>query len=122
MTDEDWEKGYAKALGVFVSGEAIETPDEHGDRIIDDSFHLVINAHHEPVEYLVPGLPFGRRWVKVLDTHAAAHNGLDAREGHRPPIARRAADNNVHWDAGSRLRVAARSLLVLRREGAGDER
>ncbi len=116
MTDEDWDKGYAKALGVFLSGESIETPDEFGDRIVDDSFYLIFNAHHEPVEYVAPGAPWGQTWVKVLDTHAAVRIGRDRRGGPRPPIARRAADAAARFEAGARIQVAARSIMVLRRE------
>ncbi|HVI22026.1 MAG TPA: glycogen debranching protein GlgX, partial [Myxococcales bacterium] len=48
MTDEDWSVGYAKSLGVFLNGDAIATPDEAGERIVDESFYVVFNAHHEP--------------------------------------------------------------------------
>ena len=39
MTDEDWQVGFAKSLGVFLNGEAIPTPNERGERVVDDSFY-----------------------------------------------------------------------------------
>jgi len=36
--------------------------------VVDDSFYILFNAHHEPVEFVTPGEEWGRRWLKVLDT------------------------------------------------------
>jgi pullulanase/glycogen debranching enzyme len=47
MTDTDWHAGYSKSLAVFVNGDAITEPGHRGEKIKDDSFLLLINAHHE---------------------------------------------------------------------------
>ena len=44
MTDDDWENGYARAVGVFLNGDAIPTTDAYGGRIVDDSFFVMFNA------------------------------------------------------------------------------
>ncbi len=54
MSDDDWRAGFAKSLGVFLNGRAIPSPNERGEPIVDDSFYLMFNAHHEPLEFTLP--------------------------------------------------------------------
>ncbi|MBA3619341.1 MAG: glycogen debranching protein GlgX [Acidothermales bacterium] len=96
MTDQDWAKGYAKSVAVFLNGDAIPTPDERGERIVDDSFLLLFNAHHEDMVFTMPDESYGRSWHTVLDTAMPLH--LDE----RPEV-----------KDGQLLKVEARSLLVL---------
>jgi isoamylase len=100
MSDDDWQTGFAKSLGVFLNGEGLTAPDREGNRIIDDSFLVLFNAHHEPLTFRLPDREWGRRWVTVLDTR-----------DERPR-----ADGPVHA-AGADLKVEARSMVVLRRAG-----
>jgi isoamylase len=98
MTDEAWNAGYAKALAVFLNGDAISEPDPRGRRVSDDSFLLLFNAHSEAVRFTVPGMEFGERWECALDTE-------DPRlaRGREPLKARDSVD------------VPGRALIVLRR-------
>ena len=50
MTAEDWSSGFGKAIGVFLNGETIPSPDERGERVVDDTFLVLFNAHYEPLE------------------------------------------------------------------------
>ncbi|GGO18988.1 glycogen operon protein GlgX homolog [Microbispora rosea subsp. aerata] len=68
MTDGDWNTGYAKSLAVYVNGEAISEPGPRGERIRDDTFLLLINAHHENLTFALPGAELGAAWRPVLDT------------------------------------------------------
>jgi glycogen operon protein len=68
MDDEDWRAGYAKSLGVFLNGERMDSMDPRGDPVVDDSFYVLFNAHHEQVDFTTPGEEMGKRWLKVLDT------------------------------------------------------
>ena len=63
MSDEDWQAGFAKSLGVFLNGDAIPTPNERGERVVDDSFYVMFNAHHEPVDFTLPPKEWGARWT-----------------------------------------------------------
>jgi glycogen operon protein len=72
MSDEDWQAGFAKSLGVFLNGDAIPTPNERGERIVDDSFYVMFNAHHEAVTFTLPEEKWGLRWVEMLNTHELA--------------------------------------------------
>jgi glycogen operon protein len=68
MTEEQWHDGLAKVVGIFLNGEEIATPNRRGERIIDDSFILLFNAHHEPVEFILPETLWQGEWRTVMDT------------------------------------------------------
>ena len=96
MSEEDWEVGFGRCVAMFLNGDGIPDTDSRGERITDDSFLLCFNGHHEPVEFGLPPEEYAEKWRVVLDTSDG--EGPDA-----PPTA----------DAGGRVVVAARSLLVL---------
>ena len=102
MDDEDWRVGFAKSLGVFLNGAAIPKLDERGERAVDDSFYLMFNAHHEPLEFVLPEAKWGQRWSTVLDTNETEN---PVREDQPGPDVR----------AGDRLQVQAWSAVLLRR-------
>ena len=103
MSDEDWQAGFARTVGVFLNGKGIPTPDDRGEPIVDDSFYLLFNAHHEPMEFTLPTCPWGDRWEKVIDTDEPVP---DLREHHE-------------WKAGDKVRVQAYAVIVLRRSDEG---
>jgi isoamylase len=67
MTQRDWHHG-PPVLGMFLNGEEISTRGPRGERIIDDSFLLLFNAHHETLTFTLPSRRFGRRWTLELST------------------------------------------------------
>jgi isoamylase len=68
MTEKDWDTGDARTVAVFLNGQGIPDRNELGERIVDDSFLLLINAHHEEITFTLPDEGYGRRWEVVLDT------------------------------------------------------
>ena len=74
MTDEDWNKGYVRCLGLRLSGDALEETDSKGRPLLDDTFLLLLNAHHEPLPFTLPAHRRGVRWQPVLDTVATIHD------------------------------------------------
>jgi isoamylase len=76
MTDEEWSQSFARCLGVFMSGRALAERDEHGHPVEDDDLLLLLNAHHEQIEFRLPGEP-PCIWNVLMDTHAA--DGLPQR-------------------------------------------
>ena len=68
MGDDDWSGADANVLGVFLNGEGIATPDDQGRRIVDESFYLMFNAHHERAEFVLPDARWGEGWTLVMDT------------------------------------------------------
>ncbi|MGW6458236.1 glycogen debranching protein GlgX [Streptomyces sp. NPDC055078] len=99
MTQWDWDAAHAKALTVFLNGHAISEPGPRGERISDDSFLLMFNAGARELDFAVP-VSHGRQWQIVVDT---------ARAQGVPP------GGGEQVTAGDRVRLAGRSLTVLRR-------
>jgi len=99
MTDEDWKNGFARTIGVFLNGDALPDPDSRGERITDDSFHVLFNAHYEDMPFTLPQSAWGERWVKVIDTSQLVPDLRDPMETH----------------AGQEIKVQAHSIVVLKR-------
>jgi isoamylase len=95
ISEQDWQTDYAKALGVFLNGKAIPTPNERGEQITDDSFCVLFNAHWETIEFTIPA-KWGQRWEKVIET--TEEDQVSARQ-----------------HSSERFQVMPRSLAVLRR-------
>lgn len=70
MTAHDWRAGFAKSISVFLNGDALPDPDERGERIVDDSFLLLLNASELEIDFRVPDGHFCAHWVLELDTSA----------------------------------------------------
>ena len=68
MTDEEWSNGFTRCLGLRLAGDAIEETDEKGQPVVGDTFLLLLNAHHEPVPFILPAHRARVRWDLVLDT------------------------------------------------------
>ena len=98
MTDEDWSKGYVRCLGLRLAGDAIAETDAKGRPLEDDSFLVLLNAHHEPLKFILPAHRRGIRWELVLDTVSSngGEKGLEMMKG------------------GEAYPLEARSLAVLR--------
>jgi glycogen operon protein len=88
-------------VGVFVNGESIQTTDQYGSRILDDTFYLVFNASELDLEWRIPAVKWGDRWVIELDS-AFPHRG-------NPGM------NPRPFRAGETFTCVNRSSLVLRR-------
>ncbi|MGW5445630.1 glycogen debranching protein GlgX [Streptomyces asiaticus] len=99
MTPRDWQAAHAKSLTVFLNGSAISEPGARGERITDDSFLLLFNAHHEPLDFVVP-IDHGKQWQLIVDT--ALPEGVEPGSGSKVA-------------AGDRLTLVDRSLMVLQR-------
>ncbi|HWC02997.1 MAG TPA: glycogen debranching protein GlgX [Methylomirabilota bacterium] len=95
MTEEEWTSAATRAFGLRLAGDAIEEVDESGQPIRDDTFLLLLNAHHEPVEFVLPAHRARVRWELLIDT----------RDWMAPARAFR---------AGEQYTVEARSLALLR--------
>ncbi len=98
MTDEQWDVGYAKSIGVFLDGNQIPSPGPQGQRIKDDSFLLFFNAHYETLEFTLPTCLQEREWSVVIDT--------------KEP--RFIQEEKIYKDSEAVVPVAARAIVVLR--------
>lgn len=68
MSEENWNHGFAKSLGVFLNGRGLHHVGPKGEPVIDDSFYIIFNAHHEALDYVMPPKIYGDDWKKILDT------------------------------------------------------
>ena len=97
MSEEDWEAGFGKSVAVFLNGEGIPDRNARGERVVDDSFIMIFNAHDGSIDFTLPPPEWGAKWEIVLDTAT-------------PQLAEPAPAA-----AQSLLTIEARSLCVLRR-------
>jgi isoamylase len=102
MTQRDWRKADGHVVGVFLNGEELHEATTEGEEVVDDSFLLLFNAHHEAVTFTLPAASFGATWESEIST---AEPSLE-------PGARGYAPRAT-------VEVAARSVYVLRRDPLG---
>ncbi len=82
MTDKEWYQSFARCLGLFLAGDAIDEHDERGEKISDDNLILLFNAHHEDIPFALPAEPSLARWQVLLDTSYSDGNGAPGRLYH----------------------------------------
>jgi isoamylase len=113
MTEEDWKSGFAKSLAVFLNGKGLNTVDARGELLTDDSFYLMLNAHHEPLNFTLPVGDTGNSWVKILDTK----DNLPARKEVQPaksPETPEKEEGRESYRKDDELAVDGRSFVLLR--------
>ena len=108
MTEDDWRAGFAKSLGVFLNGHAIPSPNERGEPILDDSFYMMFNTHHDSVEFTLPDDKWSDRWTVLLDTAREKDRLLELEEGEEV-------------GAAGQIRLESFSLVLLRSVSAATE-
>ena len=101
MTDEDWNVGYAKSIGVFLNGEAMAEPDVRGERVVDSTFLWLVNAGHEALAFSLPSDEWGSTWTRVFDT-SEPKGGFD--------------QDGLMYGAGEELKLRGRSQVLLQRD------
>ncbi len=69
MTGEAWDHEHARALGVYLAGEALTETDRRGRRVTDDNFLLLFNAGAEAIDFRLPSQLGPGSWLVLLDTN-----------------------------------------------------
>ncbi|MGH8743299.1 MAG: glycogen debranching protein GlgX, partial [Burkholderiales bacterium] len=69
LSDEEWQHTFARCLGMFLAGDALDEQDERGRPLRDDNFLLLLNAHHESIPFVLPAPSPGARWRVLMDTY-----------------------------------------------------
>jgi isoamylase len=64
MSQEDWKLPFARCLGMLLLGDRLAERDAYGATIEDDDLLILVNAHHEPIEFRLPS----EGWQALLDT------------------------------------------------------
>ena len=89
MQEEAWQLVHAKAVMVFLNGDAISEPDPRGVEIVDDSFLIMFNASEQELTFIVPPPTFGATWTCVLDSDHSLENGQTVTTNSPVPVAAR---------------------------------
>jgi isoamylase len=97
MSEEHWTNDFAKSLGVYLNGRGVKLLGPKGENIIDDSFYIIFNAHHDSLEYTLPPAKYGKQWEKILDTSTFA-----------------STEEKVWFKAGKIVNVEGRSIVILK--------
>ncbi len=95
MSDEDWDTGYARSIGMYLNGDAINGKDMRGRPVVDDSFLLLFNAHDDTIHWEVH-----ERWAGLWKLELATAPELS------PPV--------DAFDNATALDMPGRSAAVLR--------
>jgi glycogen operon protein len=93
MTTEQWEDGHGRSVGMLLDGRA--QPSGIRKPGADVTLLVIVNAHHDVVNYTLAQVPEGEYWNCVVDT-----NRPELREHER-------------LDFGSEFMVTGRSMLLL---------
>lgn len=76
MRSEDWSDGNMRCFGMMMDGRA--RPTGVRQRGTEATMLLVLNAHHELVQFTLPSCPGGDRWTVVLDTNVPESETADS--------------------------------------------
>ena len=68
MTDAEWDHDFGRCLGVYLAGETLDEADPRGRIVKDDNFLLLLNAHHERIDFLLPAFAEGAKWEALVET------------------------------------------------------
>jgi glycogen operon protein len=99
MTEREWHSPDTRTLGMYLDGEGIRQRGPRGERLVDESYLLVLHAGAEDTTFTLPGPPWATSYEVVVDStygDGVAPAGTD-----RPA-------------AGLDLPVTARSAVLLR--------
>ncbi len=99
LTDAEWFSPDRATLGMYLDGRGIRVRGARGERVVDDSFLLLLHTGADDVAGQLPGAPYATSYEVVLDTR-----------DERPDTAR----ERPALPAGSELQLLARSAVLLR--------
>ena len=112
MSDEDWNNSEMRCFGLRLAGDAIEELDDRGNRIVDDTLLILLNAHYEAIPFTLPAHRRTVRWEVVLDTC----------EPHLDRKKRRLMRGGENYDLRERALVILRLPSAETEERNGDSR
>ena len=72
MAEEEWGQGWVRCLGLMLNGETLGQVDENGEPVKDESFLIIVNCHHDPIDFYLPHPPNEGEWEVLVDTKQEA--------------------------------------------------
>lgn len=94
MSTEQWEDPNGRCLGMLLDGRAQETGIRR--RGSEATLLLVVNSHHDGVNFTLPEVPEGLNWTSLIDTNQPEISGKD------------------EFEFGTEYTVTPRSLLLFK--------
>ena len=94
MDMDDWQNTHAFSMMIYLNGSDIPEVDWYGNRMVDNDFILIFNAHYEPIMFTLPDERYGHKWQLVVDTHNPNEPALS-------------------YEAGFMITAQSRSFLML---------
>ena len=67
MSPEEWHQGWVRCIGLQLNGRTLDDVNGVGDSIIDETFMILFNPHHEPIKFYMPRKQ-GTAWELLLDS------------------------------------------------------
>jgi len=104
MTERQWFGGRVSALGMFLNGQEIAEPGPRGERVVDDSFLVLLNGGHLAVPFRLPDEKWAQTYELVIDT------AIGYTATHPPGLL-----EGVILAGGDDVDLEGRSLVVLRK-------
>jgi glycogen operon protein len=99
MTDTDWFSSATRTIGMYLDGRGIRQRGPRGERLLDESYLLVLHAGEHDTVFALPAEPWASGYDVVIDT--VYEDGL-------PPAAA------ARLAAGPDLPLTAHSAVLLR--------
>ena len=96
LSDGDWFDPQVRTLGMYLDGQGIRTRGPRGERVVDDTFLVLLHTGGGDVDVTLPARPWADAWHVVVDTRVEDGAGTGTCGG------------------GEVLRVGARCALLLR--------
>jgi isoamylase len=67
MTEEEWTSPFVRCLGMLLSGDTLDVANFEGQPVRDETFLVLLNAHYEPIAFVLPGLE-KLEWELMVNT------------------------------------------------------
>lgn len=109
MTEDEWNAGWVRCLGVRLSGRTLHDVDRYGEPIRDDSFLFCLNPHHEHIQFYMPVCAKGCHWEVLIDTRES------------PSAEPRSMNSKEPYDISEHSAVLFREIPEVRREEIAHE-
>jgi isoamylase len=68
MSDEAWGADFVRCLGVRLAGDIINEVDERGEPVKGDTLLILMNAHWEKIDFVLPATRDEHVWETLVDT------------------------------------------------------
>jgi glycogen operon protein len=68
MSDQEWNAGFVKALGMRLAGDLMNEVDDRGEPIVGDTLLLLLNHHWEEIPFTLPQAKDAQVWETMIDT------------------------------------------------------